>query len=367
MSWVLTIAGLSLLVILHEFGHFAVAKAVGMRVEKFSLFFGPMLVRFRRGETVYGIGPIPLGGYVKITGMNPQEEVPPEMAPRAYFRQPPWKRVAVILAGPAMNVLIAFVVFWSVLLSGSLGAAETLSTAKPSNAVAAVEHGAPASGLLRPGDKVIAVDGVTGPLPRLSAQIASHRCPGRQTAGCLAATPARVTIKRGAQVPQVLTLSIRPRYDPVARRARIGFVFGDYAPKLGVFEAARISLDRMWTLASGTVTGLARAVYSSKARHQVTSVVGITKATQQTFAFDISRALVILGFISLVLAVVNLFPFLPLDGGHVLWAVAEKVRGQRVSFAAMARFSSVGVVLLAFLVITGISNDINRLTGSGFH
>src|ERR1700716_2637925 len=88
-----------------------------MRVERFSLFFGPLLVKFRRGETEYGIGPIPLGGYVRITGMNPNEEIPPEVEHRAYYRQPVWKRVVVILAGPAMNLLIAFVILFFLFLS----------------------------------------------------------------------------------------------------------------------------------------------------------------------------------------------------------------------------------------------------------
>src|SRR5947209_6920129 len=100
MSYVLAFLGFAMLIILHEAGHFAAAKAVGMRVERFSLFFGPLLVKFRRGETVYGIGPIPLGGYVKITGMNPAEDIPPEALPRAYYNQKVWKRVVVILAGP---------------------------------------------------------------------------------------------------------------------------------------------------------------------------------------------------------------------------------------------------------------------------
>ena len=109
VSYVLAFLGFAALIILHEAGHFTAAKAVGMRVERFSLFFGPMLVKFRRGETEYGIGPIPLGGYVKITGMNPNEEIPPDVVPRAYYNQPVWKRVVVILAGPAVNLLIAFV------------------------------------------------------------------------------------------------------------------------------------------------------------------------------------------------------------------------------------------------------------------
>src|SRR5258707_13368043 len=117
MTFLVAIAGIAALIIIHEFGHFIVAKAVGMRVERFSLFFGPMLVKFRRGETEYGIGPIPLGGYVKITGMNPNEDIPPEVLPRAYYRQPVWKRVVVILAGPAMNLLLAFVILSALVLS----------------------------------------------------------------------------------------------------------------------------------------------------------------------------------------------------------------------------------------------------------
>src|ERR1700686_1262874 len=117
MSYLLAFLGFAALIIAHEAGHFTAAKAVGMRVERFSLFFGPMLVKFRRGETEYGIGPIPLGGYVKITGMNPNEDISPEVLPRAYYNQAVWKRVVVILAGPAVNLLIAFVlllgIFWS--------------------------------------------------------------------------------------------------------------------------------------------------------------------------------------------------------------------------------------------------------------
>src|SRR6266567_4039581 len=98
MTWFLTIVGFAALIILHELGHFMAAKSVGMRVERFALFFPPLLFKVRRGETEYGIGAIPLGGYVRITGMNPNEELPPEIEPRAYYRQPVWKRIFVILA-----------------------------------------------------------------------------------------------------------------------------------------------------------------------------------------------------------------------------------------------------------------------------
>src|SRR5690348_3547945 len=129
MTWVLTILGIVMLVILHELGHFTAAKLVGMRVERFSLFFPPTLLKVKRGETEYAIGAIPAGGYVKITGMNPEElgDLDPDATRRAYYNQATWKRVVVILAGPAVNVLIAFVLFAGVLLVGNLNGAVVIS------------------------------------------------------------------------------------------------------------------------------------------------------------------------------------------------------------------------------------------------
>ena len=108
MSWLLAFVGFALLIILHELGHFAAAKAVGMRVERFSLFFPPTVARKTVGETEYAIGAVPLGGYVKISGMNPAEDLPDEVRTRAYYSQPVWKRVVVIGAGPAVNLVLAF-------------------------------------------------------------------------------------------------------------------------------------------------------------------------------------------------------------------------------------------------------------------
>src|SRR5437763_737218 len=143
MSYLLAFLGFAALIVLHEAGHFTAAKAVGMRVERFSLFFGPMLWSFRRGETEYGIASIPLGGYVKITGMNPHEEIPAEARPRAYYNQPVWKRIVVILAGTAVNLVIAFFIVWALFMSN-------LETS-PAKHVAAVQHGPPAATTLRAG------------------------------------------------------------------------------------------------------------------------------------------------------------------------------------------------------------------------
>jgi len=368
VSWVLTILGIVVLIVLHELGHFTAAKAVGMRVERFSLFFPPTLLRVRRGETEYALGAIPAGGYVKITGMNPEEiaGLEPEEARRAYYSQAPWKRIVVILAGPGVNILIAFLLFWVVLFSGNLNGAVSLGnldpsvpTLKSSTSVLLVERDTPAATALRPGDRILAVEGRPATIASAKAAIASHLCPGALRKGCRAATPVRLTLGRDGHT---LTESVYPRYNSEARRMAIGFGFG--SPKsFGVLAAAGASLSEMWHVTTQTLTGFGRALTSSKARSEVSSIVGITQDAHETVVAGAGYALVFLGFISLILAVINLFPFLPLDGGHILWALAEKVRGRRISLMAMYRFSSVGIVLLLFLVVNGVSNDIGRLGG----
>jgi regulator of sigma E protease len=365
MSWFLTILGIVLLIVLHELGHFLAAKAVGMRVERFSLFFPPTLARLRRGETEYAIGAIPAGGYVKITGMNPEEiaELEPEVARRAYYNQAPWKRVVVILAGPGVNLLIAFVLFWVIIATGNLDGNEMLASLNPSVArvvsttgVGAIEPGMPAAGVLKRGDRILRVDGKS--MTVLSAQraIGAHRCPGAQTDGCRAATPVQLTIRRGART---LTVSAYPRYNKQAGRMIVGFDFAVAARQLSVPAAAGVAVHEMWSSTTHLLSSLGRAFTSAKVRHEFHSIVGITELTQEAVAAGAGYALALVGFLSLVLAVLNLLPFLPLDGGHVLWAVAEKLRGRRISVAAMWRFSSVGIVLLLFLVINGLSNDIS--------
>jgi regulator of sigma E protease len=119
----------------------------------------------------------------------------------------------------------------------------------------------------------------------------------------------------------------------------------------------------MWHTTTNMLTSIGHAFTSEKVRHEFHSIIGITEIAHETVVAGAGFALVFLAFISLVLAVINLFPFLPLDGGHILWSVAEKVRGRRISMMAMYRYSSVGIVLLLFLVLNGFGNDISRLAG----
>jgi regulator of sigma E protease len=373
MTWVIAIAGFCALIMTHEAGHFLAAKAVGMRVERFSLFFPPKLIGFRRGETEYQIGMIPLGGYVKITGMTPDElgSVDLRVAERSYYMKAPWKRIVVILAGPAVNLITAFVLFAVVLMAGNLDGeiaignlATSQNTVKvtPTTNVGQIVSHSGASGHLRLGDRIVAVDGHAATATGLAKLVDAHTCAGAPTGGCAATRPARVTVDRGGRT---LTLNVTPHYNKAEKRMILGVNLNNkYAPiHFGLFSALGTSVAAMWDTGTSTVTHYFDALVSAKARRQLQSVAGIAQDTQQAVARGAGLALVVLALVSLVLAVVNLFPFLPLDGGHVVWSLAEKLRGRRISIATMWRFSSVGIVLLGFLVISGISNDVSRLSG----
>jgi regulator of sigma E protease len=355
LSWLLAFLGFAALIILHELGHFAAAKAVGMRVERFSLFFPPLLARVRRGETEYAVGAVPLGGYVKITGMNPAEEIPPEVEHRAYYRQPVWKRIVVIAAGPLVNIVLAFLLLAAIYLGWGVFDGS-------SDRIAAVDETKGAAQVLRPGDRVLAVDGRRGDIETLRRQIATHRCPGAQVDGCKAAEPARITVLRDGSER---TFSITPVYEADVERPLVGFSWAAKSRSVGVVEAADLSVDAMWIFTKGTVETIA-GIFEAEKREQISGVVGSYEVTRQAINFSTDRALFLLAVISLSLGIINLFPFLPLDGGHIFWAVAEKLRGRAIPFSVMERAGFIGFALVIGLFMVGLTNDIGRLTGEGF-
>jgi len=371
MSWVLAIAGFCLLVVLHEAGHFTAAKLVGMRVERFFLFFPPKLVSFRRGETEYGIGAIPLGGFVKITGMNPEEEIPPEVADRAYYRQPVWKRIVVIAAGPFVNIVLALVIFF--LLAVGFG----LDT-QPTNTIGDVDSTLAAGGELQSGDELISIDGVnvaslsgTKLIDTVREQVATHECAGTPTDGCEATTPAVLKIERDGEP---VTLRITPTFSapeappgetPVEPRMIIGFGYEFDRERVSASEGADFAFDRIWFITSGTAEVFA-GIFNAETREQISGVVGATEVTRQSFEFDTRQALGVLAAVSLSLGLVNLLPFLPLDGGHIFWAIVEKIRGKPVPLRIMERSGVIGFALVLILFFIGLQNDIGRLTDGGF-
>jgi regulator of sigma E protease len=233
-----------------------------------------------------------------------------------------------------------------------------------SSKVGELEKGYPAQGVLKPGDRLVAVDGKRGEPIELSRMIAAHKCPQKPAKkGCEAAEPVRVTVVRNGGER---TFSITPIYDPVAERTRLGFA---YAPgpreDLGLGEALDLTADRFWFITTATLELPARLI-DPEQRKEISGVVGSYEVTRQTILNQLEDVVGILAIISLSLAIVNLFPFLPLDGGHIFWAIVEKVRRKPVSLRVMERAGVVGFMLVILIFLIGLSNDIDRLSGEGF-
>jgi regulator of sigma E protease len=367
MSWVYVFLGFCALILLHEAGHYVAAKRTGMRVESFFLFFGPTLWSFKRGETEYGIKCIPLGGYVKINGMNPEEEMPPGEEHRAYYRQKVWKRIVVAAAGPAVNIVLAFVILFAVFGIGGLDN----RSVKP--VVAETSSGSGAAQVLEDGDRIVAVDGRSYPhlhgkarIDKFGEQIRSHKCEGKPTDGCEATTAAEVTVLRDGKEK---TFQIAPRYSAEAKRMLIGVAWlePDHWVPISTGEAATKSLDVMGEVVSKTGSVFAH-IFEAEKRKEISSVVGISDVGHEAVNNGWRDAFLILALVSLSLGLINLVPILPLDGGHIFWAIVEKIRGGKpVSIKVMERATIIGFALVLMLMVIGVSNDIGRITGEGFN
>ena len=344
-----------------------------------------------RGKVEYGIGSLPLGGYVKIPGMSrptpgdlkatlPSEvreahrvelaridaaitrgdydeahaeltalrpalgesryvqELMWSLEPDAYWRQATWRRLVAIGAGPGINLLFAFVLFAALFM---------ISTTVSTNVIARVESGSPAASAgLRAGDRIVAVAGT-----KVKPDDISHAIRG--TSG----RPFRlVVLRKGHRV-------VVPTHARVSDGVyRIGIAIeGRAGPGESPPTAAKDALSLSWAVTADTARGLGRLLTGRDTNH-VSSSVGIVKAQQQAWRQGLRDFLSVLGLISLALALMNLIPVLPLDGGHIVLALLEKVRGRTFAQSVYIRYSVVGLTLFAVLMYFGLRND---LFGSG--
>jgi regulator of sigma E protease len=407
MSIAIAILGLALLVLLHEAGHFFVARSVGMNPRKFYIGFPPAIAKVKRKGIEYGIGALPLGGYVKIPGMHrpapsdldvqlgPAISEEPKLFPKvarvkralevedfaaaraalpeleravdeaklspiaersvgralgelrdglsddAYWKQRTSKRVAVIFAGPGANVLLAIIFPFVAYLIGAPG--------HVSRSVETVENDTPAAVIgLRPGDTIIAVNGRPTPdFDTVSARIRGSN--GKPITVTVVRRGAAKTLGpiRTKEIEGHYALGFRPRLEKL-----------QYGPGRALTHA----LDDTWTGTKGIITFLPRLV-TGEGRKQVSSPVGIVDYSSRAVSFDFPLFLQIMGLISLSLAILNLLPLLPLDGGHILFSLIEGLRGRAVGREVYERVSAIGIALFLVLMFIGLSNDINRLGG----
>ncbi len=347
----ISIVGIGLLILFHESGHFLAAKAFGMKAEKFYLGFPPALVKRKMGETEYGVGFIPLGGYVKIMGMTREEEIPAGEEQRAYYSQPVWQRIMTIAAGPLMNVFLAGLLFFVFYYQG-------VPNYRPNTTVAQVVSGSGAQNAgIRPGDKILAVDGVKSGDPEAMRTFLQQHPEQKVT----------VAIERGGR--QMVLKATVGRNPGDASQGQLGIGFGeDLAGTLPmpVFQAGKDAVSDLGFITKEVFIAIKNIFISEQGRSQLSSPIGIVAVSSETISLGWGIYIRVLGLISLQLAIFNLLPLLPLDGGHVLFNLIEKIKGSPIRRETFERVSIIGLTLFAFLFIMGLMNDIQKLLGHGF-
>ena len=405
MSLFIAIIGLAFLILIHEAGHFFASLAVGMRPRSFNIGFGPPLAKVRRRGIEYAIRVIPLGGYVKIPGMHrpaskdvdvafaralhaapelvgPAErlkraldgddlgearrrldefdeaataagvtgvekhvqEIGDALSPQAYWRAPTWKRITAILAGPATNFFFAVIAF-AIVFAVAAGKATTSVERVLANRPAAVAG-------LKPGDQVSWI------------QVDSHK-------PVFINTPSQITdvISKSNGEPVVVgalrngqPVTLRPvaavKSDTGAYRLGFQLKAEPYPAGQAIWE----SLKTTGFVAKDTITSLGR-IFHKKDREQISGTVGITNTLKDSVHYGWGSYLLLLGFISLSLALLNLLPLLPLDGGHIAFSILEGIRGRAIAREIYERVSAIGIAVVLLLFFVGLSNDVGRLGG----
>jgi membrane-associated protease RseP (regulator of RpoE activity) len=343
--------GLLLVILIHELGHYAVARAFGFKVEEYFVGFGPKLWSTRRGEIEYGVKALPLGGYVKIAGMNPYQPVSPEDLPRAYGSKPRWQRALVIAAGPLSHLLVAAVLF-----SAWMSFAGDDFDANPSvTQVVATLDGEPSPARtagLQPGDVIVGIGDLESPnQSNLGDYTTDH-----------IGQPLLFVIERDGRT---IELTMTPRASTVdgTRIGRVGVILSYDAPPAGAVAAVGGGIHEVGESIAesfgqiGKVFGpegvgrVARLVFTDSERQpeDPSSVVGIGRAVGQTGRDGgIADVLWILGFVTVFIGLVNLMPLPPFDGGHLAVLLIEKIRGRAID---QRRVIPVAVAVMGFFVI----------------
>jgi regulator of sigma E protease len=398
------IGGLAFLILIHEAGHFFVALAVRMRPRRFYIFFPPALVKKVRNGIEYGIGTIPLGGYVKIPGMHKPAARDLEGQLERALEEAPWleRYVEPVRAsleagrlGDARNELpdlrlavqraelsdparrsaeraltdvedaLSRDAYWrapvwkrvAVILAGPgtnlvfaiVLLAIVFMLGVPVDVtpkVAEVEPGRPAAQILQPGDQIVEIDG----RPVEPTEIASR----------IRASNGRAVVVTFLRDGRRMTASARPIQDEGVYR--LGFSLTPVYEKRDPAAAFALAAQRTWDVTKAIGASLGRIVTGS-GRDEVASPVGIVQVSSQTLEADYREYLAVLALISLSLALLNLLPLLPLDGGHIAFSLAEGIRGRAIPREAYERASAIGIVLVLFLFFIGLSNDVDRLRG----
>jgi regulator of sigma E protease len=334
------------MIFIHELGHFLAAKKMGVGVEKFSIGFGPRLWGFRRGDTEYLLSAIPFGGYVKMVGDNPDEEV--EDRESSFLLKPVWKRMLIVFAGPAFNLLSAVVIVYIVYLAGVPALLTTIGAVQEDSAALAAG--------LKPGDRIVAIDGSPVEIWDELTEVV-HPSAG---------TPRTFDVHRDGEA-MAFTITPRPStttniFGEEVTIGLIGITPADEfkTVRYGPGEALGMSFQWTWGMMRLTMTGIVKMVQGVVPTDNLGGPLMIVQVAGKSAEQGLLNLLYFTAYISVALGLFNLFPIPILDGGHLLFFAIEAVKGSPLSIRKREIAQQVGLVLLVALMLYATKNDIFR-------
>jgi regulator of sigma E protease len=333
---------LGILIFVHEFGHFIVAKLCGMPVDEFSMGFGPAIAGKQWGDTRYSLRLLPLGGYNKIAGMEPGDD-----RPNGFNHQPMAARMGVILAGSLFNLLFAVLIF--VILFSVIG----IYQPSDANMIGDIMVKSPAEAAgLQPGDRILMIDGQ----PTLTwDQVAS-------SIHSKGAHPVQLVIQRQERR---FSLLITPQYDPGTRSSLIGIVPSFAWFKQGLAPAVKSGLQASYTWVVLILQSLGQLVTGKVQMQNLSGPVGIVQQLDTTARQGLRYLLMLTGVLGINLAIVNLLPIPALDGSRLVFLAVEWVRGKPINPEKENMIHLIGFAVLMGLVLLITYNDIIRLFSGG--
>lgn len=344
LTIVATIFVIGILVLVHELGHFVTAKATGMRVDEFAIGFGPKLFSVTKGETVYSLRAIPLGGFTDIAGMDPEDN---DAGERGYCRRPIWARMIVILAGVFMNFILPIFIFFGIyFVSG-------VSEPNPEPVLGSIIAGKPAETAgLQEGDRVIAINGES---------VATWKEFSTRIQGSEAGVPLTLSLERGGEE---LSATVTPQKDAASGRNVVGVMSSVLHYDVGFFESISLAVSHTGAIIYMMADGIYRIILEMSGAG-LAGPIGVAQMAGEVAEMGILPLLSFTAFLSINLAIINLFPIPALDGGHFLTLCVEAVRGKPLSSRALGYAQRAGIALLVTLMLFATANDILRVFVSG--
>ena len=342
---ILTIAAavfvFGLLVLVHEFGHFITAKMTGMRVDEFAIGFGPKIISKRRGETVYSLRAIPLGGFNDIAGMEPENNPAGE---RGFCAKPVLSRMIVILAGATMNFILPVVLFFTIYA--------TLGIAQPATepVIGGIIEGMSAEKAgLKEGDEILSVNGQAVATWKEFTDKLRTIDEGQNIL---------LEFKRGDEVSKV---TVSPTYNKQEQRVLVGVQSSIVYEKKSVLESFTLAIDHTKEITVMMIDSIIMLFQEPEQTENLAGPIGIVQMSGQVAERGFIPLLNFAALLSINLGIINLLPVPVLDGGHFVNLFIEAVRGKPLGSKAVAYTQRVGITLLIMLMLFATKNDLVRV------